>query len=145
MGIVSEQELPPGRELDALIALQVFRYVLDYEFAETFGAPTVRELRDQYDEWGILPCYSTDMTDAWQVADAIHARMTNIAGDGGRGDINFLTLCVLSRYGATAASFAMELQGEWWEDADTLPFSARGVTPAHAICRAALATLRETL
>jgi ABA sandwich protein len=58
-----------GRELDALIALQVFRYTLDYEFAETLGAPCVRELRDGHDEWGMLPHYSTDMADAWLVVE----------------------------------------------------------------------------
>ena len=65
--------LQPGRELDALVALEVFRYTLDYEFADTMGAPCVRELRDQYDEWGILPSYSTDMSDAWLVIAKLHA------------------------------------------------------------------------
>lgn len=64
-----------GRELDALIAVQVFGYTLDYEFADLNfgGAPCVKELRDQYDEWGILPCYSTEMGDAWQIVE--HLRM----------------------------------------------------------------------
>lgn len=63
-----------GRELDALIALQVFGYTLDYEFADTMGAPCVRELRDQYDEWGMLPHYSTDMSDAWLVVAKLRER-----------------------------------------------------------------------
>lgn len=67
-----------GRELDALIALNVMGYTLDYEFADTFGAPTVRELRDQYDEWGMLPYYSTDMTDAWLVVDRLNAKLITV-------------------------------------------------------------------
>lgn len=62
-----------GRELDALIALEVFRYTLDYEFADTLGAPCVPELRDGYDEWGMLPHYSTDMADAWLVVEKFRA------------------------------------------------------------------------
>lgn len=65
--------LDAGRELDALIALQVFRYTLDYEFADTLGAPCVRELRDQYDEWGMLPHYSTDIADAWLVVEKMES------------------------------------------------------------------------
>lgn len=57
----------PGREMDALAAQVVKGYTLDYEFAESMGEPTVKDLRDQYDEWGILPNYSTDMTAAWSL------------------------------------------------------------------------------
>lgn len=60
-----------GRELDALVALQIFRYTLDYEFADTLGAPCVRELCDQYDEWGMLPHYSTEIGDAWLVVERV--------------------------------------------------------------------------
>jgi hypothetical protein len=61
-----------GREMDALIAEKVMGYSLDYEFADVLGAPTVKELRDKYDEWGLLPNYSTDIADAWQVVDKIY-------------------------------------------------------------------------
>lgn len=128
-----------GRELDALVALQIFRYTLDYEFADTLGAPCVRELRDQYDEWGMLPHYSTDMADAWLVVERIHDSISNQVDDGKRTDLNFLELSVLSRYGDTAASFDLILAAEWWEDTADLAFAARGNTPALAICRAALA------
>lgn len=63
------KELFASRELDALIAKKIFGYTLDYEFAETLGAPCVPALRDQHDEWGILPEYSTDMAAAWQVVE----------------------------------------------------------------------------
>lgn len=63
-----------GRELDALLALEVFRYTLDYEFADTLGAPNVKELRDQYDEWGMLPHYSTDIADAWAIVENLRSR-----------------------------------------------------------------------
>lgn len=63
--------MEPGRELDALVAEKVFGYTLDYEFADLNfgGAPCVKELRDQYDEWGLLPPYSVDMSDAWRVLE----------------------------------------------------------------------------
>lgn len=60
-------ELTAGRELDALIAEKVMGWKLDYEFADSIGAPTVPALRDQYDEWGMLPEFSTDISAAWQV------------------------------------------------------------------------------
>lgn len=65
--------LDAGRELDALIALQVFRYTLDYEFADMHGAPCVKELVDCYDEWGLLPAYSTEINDAWFVVEHLRA------------------------------------------------------------------------
>jgi len=60
-----------GRELDARIAEAVFGYTLDYEFADLHvpPAPHVKELRDQYDEWGILPAYSSDIAAAWLVVE----------------------------------------------------------------------------
>lgn len=64
-------QLNPGRELDALVAEKIFGYTLDYEFADTLGAPCVPELRDQYDEWGMLPHYSTDMSDAWTILETL--------------------------------------------------------------------------
>lgn len=134
-----------GRELDALIALQVFRYTLDYEFADTLGAPCVRELRNQYEEWGILPHYSTELGDAWLVAAHIHDSIANQSGDGKRDDLNFLELAVVSRYGASAASFDVLLSGDWVEHTDELPFAARGDMPAHAICLAALRVCRVPL
>ena len=64
-----------GRELDAVIAARVFGYTLDYEFAdmEMPPAPHVKELRDGYDEWGVLPYYSTDIGDAWAVVEHFRA------------------------------------------------------------------------
>lgn len=60
-------EMQAERELDALIAEKVMGYTLDYELAENYDGPTVKELRDKYDENGILPYYSSDIADAWQV------------------------------------------------------------------------------
>lgn len=48
------------RTLDIQIAERLFGYTLDCEFADTLGAPCVPALRDQYDEWGMLPHYSSD-------------------------------------------------------------------------------------
>ena len=57
-------EMTP-RQKDALVAEQLFSYAVDWEFDE----PCAKELRDQYDEWGILPFYTADMTAAWEVAE----------------------------------------------------------------------------
>lgn len=71
------QKIEASRELDAQIAREVFGYTLDYEFAEMMfdGAPCVKELRSQDDEWGVLPFYSTDVGDAWQVVDWMRAHV----------------------------------------------------------------------
>ena len=127
-----------GRELDALIALQIFRYTLDYEFADTLGAPCVRELRDQYDEWGMLPHYSTEIGDAWLVVEKMHAGIDPAT----MNRYQYLTLCCVSTYGAKwAASFDFNLGDEWYE-ADLImsyPFAVRASTAPLAVCRAALA------
>ena len=69
-------EVEAGRELDARIAVVVFGYTLDYEFADLHvpPAPHVKDLRDQYDEWGVLPHYSSDIAAAWLVVEALRAR-----------------------------------------------------------------------
>jgi hypothetical protein len=82
--------LDAGRELDALIALQVFHYTLDYEFADTLGAPTVRELRDRHDEWGMLPHYSTEIGDAWLIVEHFGIRRSPSIYQIARWYCNFL-------------------------------------------------------
>lgn len=62
--------IPAGRKLDALIAEWVFGYKVDYEFDD----PIVPELRDKYDPFGILPNYSTDISDAWIVVEILRER-----------------------------------------------------------------------
>ncbi len=71
-----DNPMDTGRELDARIAETVFGYTPDYEFADLHvpPAPHVKELRDQYDEWGILPAYSTDIAAAWLVVEELRAR-----------------------------------------------------------------------
>lgn len=66
-------EMEP-RERDALVAEKIFNLTLNYEFAEELGAPSVPALRDQYDEWGILPEYTTDHTAVRLVEDEIERR-----------------------------------------------------------------------
>jgi hypothetical protein len=88
-----------------------------------------------------VPAYSTDIAAAWQVVEKIHSGISNESRDGKRNDLNFLTLSVLSRYGATAASFDLILSDDWFEDLTVLDFAARGDTPALAICLAALKTI----
>jgi hypothetical protein len=113
-----------GRELDALIALEVFRYTLDYEFADTLGAPNVRELRDQFDDWGILPHYSTEIGDAWLVVEKLYSD-----GIGTTFSLSRSLGVEKSRY---RVGFSQNVFGrdDGWAYADTAPL---------AICRAALA------
>lgn len=118
-----------GRDLDALIALQVFHYTLDYEFADTLGAPCVRELRDQYDEWGILPHYSTDIGDAWLVVERLAATPYWIGVIVGTFGIPHVKCYRDSK-----------LVAEEWIDLDNIPDSrSLSARCALAICRAALA------
>jgi hypothetical protein len=62
-----------GRELDILIAEKVFGLTVSQEFDE----PCVPALRDCYDEWGMLPHYSTDISDAWLLLQRFHEQTTD--------------------------------------------------------------------
>ncbi len=112
-----------GRELDVLVAEKVFRYTLDYEFEEIHGAPCVKELRDQYDEWGILPSYSTEIGDAWLVVERAQSWE----------EPQFLRFCSeLYDHG----------MAEGWGHCWLLEKSA--AESAALICRAALAAMEKT-
>lgn len=65
--------LDAGRQLDALVAEKVLKFKLDYEFADIYNGPLVPGLRDQYDEMGILPHYSTDIAAAWEVVERMRS------------------------------------------------------------------------
>lgn len=112
-----------GRELDVLVAEKVFRYTLDYEFADMYfdGAPCVKELRDQYDEWGVLPKYFTEMGDAWLVVEALRGRGLHLQMND-----------TLSGY---RARFFTADDGAYYQFGETAP---------EAICRAALAAMEKT-
>ena len=61
-----------SRQTDALIAEKVMELRLDWEFAEfQNGEPAVPTLRDKYDEIGILPFYSTDISAAWDIVEKL--------------------------------------------------------------------------
>ena len=62
------------RALDIQIAEKLFAYTLDYEFADTMGAPRAPALRDQYDEWGMLPFYSSDWNEIKPIVAAMRER-----------------------------------------------------------------------
>ncbi len=119
-------EIEAGRVLDALIAETVFGYTLDYEFADLHVpfAPHVKELRNQYDQWGILPHYSTDIAAAWLVVGALRARGMWLEELSGRYE------------GHYRAGFA-------WRDPERglLYRQAMEGTAPLAICRAALEAL----
>lgn len=105
-----------SRDLDAQIAEKVFGYTLDYEFADTLGAPCVRELRDQYDEWGMLPHYSTEIDDAWKIIEHFYQ-----AGWGAGASMDGHTGC----------------------EASIGQFTARADTAPMAICLAALKAVEK--
>ncbi len=126
-------DIEAGRELDALIAQQIFGYTLDYEFADICDGPIVKELHDQYDEWGILPHYSTEMGDAWEIVGEMEQRgywcqMRTPFQAPPDGDGHW-------------AGFTPHGTSGWngrpdhWTSAETLPL---------AICRAALCTQDAT-
>lgn len=62
------------RERDAVVAQHVFGYTLNYEFADVLGAPSVPALRDRWDDWGLLPYYSTAYDSMHQVENEIDRR-----------------------------------------------------------------------
>ena len=64
----------PDRERDAMVAERVMGLALDYEFADIMNGPTVPALPDQYDEWGVLPSFTTDYNDAHLVENEIERR-----------------------------------------------------------------------
>jgi hypothetical protein len=61
-----------GRELDVLIAEKLFSLKVDWEF----GMPCSPALQDRDDEWGIIPNYSMNMSDAWLVVEKMSAMHT---------------------------------------------------------------------
>lgn len=114
-----------GRELDAAVAERVMGYTLDYEFADLNfnGAPCVKELRDQYDEWGLLPAYSTDIAAAWLVVEKLAAQGLRLSLDAFGGD-----------------PWWAEFADEKWERGA----QATAPTASEAICRVALAAMEGT-
>lgn len=119
-------ETEAGRELDARIAEAVFGYTLDYEFADLHvpPAPHVKELRDQYDEWGVLPHYSSDIAAAWLVVEALRARGIWLEELSGRYEESY------------RAGFS------WRDPARGMLYrQAMAATAPLAICRAALEAL----
>lgn len=120
----------PDRALDIEIAERIFGYTLDYEFADVMGAPCVKELRDQYDEWGILPHYSTDIGDAWRVVERLAQSPFWIGVIVGTFGIPHVKLFRDSK-----------LIAEEWIDLNDIP-DTRSLSErcALAICRGALAT-----
>lgn len=114
--------MEPGRELDALVAERIFGYALDYEFADTLGAPTVAALRDQYDEWGMLPNYSTDVADAWSIVEYMR--------------INILGYCAV-RFETTGVGYMVAFYSHS-QRLDRPGAFSHGDTIPMAICLAAL-------
>ena len=118
------------RELDVAIAEKVMGWKLDYEFADFMGAPIVPHLRDQYDEWGTLPEFSTNLTDAHSILPRIK--------ELGRIErfVDALLERIDTKQEASIFNSAIELEpwhGSGWE----LLFDVLAASP-EAICQAAL-------
>jgi hypothetical protein len=109
-----------GQEMDTLVAEKVMKFHLDYEFADMLGAPTVKELGDKYDEWGLLPLYSTEIDAAWEVVEKLKDRW-------GIVNIEYSHSAPIARERWTA-----------YFDIDFDGFMGFGDTAPLAICRAAL-------
>jgi len=107
--------MPADRAMDCLIAERVFGYTLDYEFADIYNGPLINEIYTEDEGSAMLPLYSTDITDAWQVVKSMNLTR------------RMFTLEQLAE-GAWVARF----RGSKRVD------EARGESEAAAICRAAL-------
>jgi hypothetical protein len=123
--------LPPGRELDIKVAMGFLQLVVNSEFDEPF-APA---LRDRYDEWGILPTYSTDMGAAWGLLEVLHTRYG--CGVGVQRRPGPPRGPAWKPYVATATA------GTLGYARPDLQLHAQGDTAAHAICLLVLAVMRS--
>ena len=114
-------KIPAGHELDALVATVVMEYVLDYEFIDSMRRPSVPSLRDNYDEWGMLPDFSAD----WNCIKLIAEKL--------RGE-NFVLRTNMSMTGYGATFYAD------WETGAIVGIHETSYADdlAHAVCLAAL-------
>lgn len=108
--------------MNIAVGTYVMGYVFDYEFADLQGAPTVPALRDGYDEWGVLPDFSSDWNCIKLIAEQLRGQgfvlRTNMSLDG---------------YGATFH--------RGWETSAISPsvdVTVYRADLAHAVCLAAL-------
>lgn len=120
-----------SREQDAEVAEKIFGYTLDYEFEELHGAPCVKELRDQYDEWGVLPAYSTDVAAAWLVVE----KLTPVYRVSVHQFFQQWQCTLERRDGKARMPIGLPHDGD---------VSATAPTAPEAICRAALAAMEKT-
>ena len=121
--------LSEDRTLDIQIAERLFGHMLDYEFADTMGAPCVPALRDQYDEWGMLPHYASDWNEIKPIAAALRARG-----------------CVLS-INQSADGYGARFRRDWETGAvsgDRFSVISYDADMAKAVCLAALKALEGT-
>lgn len=128
MSPTAETELPPGRELDTLVAERVMGWTVnraDGRHWHTVG-PTGRErgiligcdcCADKYDR-AFTP--SQDIRDAWEVVE----KLTTTTKQWFRFEQSSVTYCATFETSGTG-----ECDGEWTSEAETAPL---------AICRAAL-------
>lgn len=120
----------PGRELDIQVATDFLQLVVNVEFDE----PRVPALRDRYDEWGILPAYSTDMGAAWSLLEVLHIRYGCGVGVQRRPTLLGMVWksCVATAQAGTLTYPRPDLE-----------LHAEGDTPEHAICLLVLAVTKS--
>jgi hypothetical protein len=133
--------LPPGRDLDVVIAMEIMQFHILPE------ATIVRPAAMSYVKRSEVAPYSTDFNMAMLVVNRMHAQVA----DQNRSfaspvdpwpHANYLTLACRGTSEGWAATFTcvMADNPEWYEYPEQIR-GAVGATAAHAICLAALAAL----
>lgn len=78
-----------GRELDAMVAEKVFGLTIEWSEIDIIETPLIKnqpiskQLRDKYDEVGLVPFYSMVIEDAWLVVEkcSIHTLRRIVANE----------------------------------------------------------------
>jgi hypothetical protein len=121
--------MPPGPEMDALVAKEVMGYSVDFEEDPSAGSEAHRVwfimTEDDRLNRSAIPRYSTDIEAAWKVAKMIQSR-----GDA----------LSLQHRGAAEGSAGTAIWTAWFGKAVDLAWAG---TPSLAICRAALLAFRN--
>jgi hypothetical protein len=116
-----DNEMQPGRELDALIATKVMGITIPSWLEVPAGLQTMTSRE-------VVPPYSTDLSDAWHIIERLHEL-------GWHYEVG---QCVNSarHYASFGSGFYSTI-----DNCFETEFTAASDTPAHAICLAALEVL----
>lgn len=139
--------MKPGRELDALIAREVFKEQVVSKTLKnghtrcTIGEPDWYDIQGDMQLANSVPAYSDDIKDAWEIV----TQLTLVAKDALSGYNPQLELQSYERdadYQGWCAIFYDRFGKTKWKNCINLAY---GETPAHAICLAALKVLNVKL